>query len=72
MGGVKSLIKGPPKPKQDDEAKKLQKEQLRLEQQRAESADRALEASRRARLAGGGSARSGLAYTGTNSGGTLG
>lgn len=74
MGGIKSIFTGPPKPKKDKESERLLKEQQKNEQLRAESADRALMSSRRARLAGGTSSRSGLAYTPPSGspGGTLG
>jgi ubiquitin len=73
MGGVKKLITGEtPKPKEDKQLKAMQAEQLRLEKARAESSDRQLESSRRARLSGQGAGRSGLAYAGTPGTGTLG
>ena len=61
MGGVAKLF-SPPKPKKDKEAEKRLEEQERLEAARRDSADRALMASRRARLAGGARGRSGLSY----------
>lgn len=65
----------PPKPKEDKEGKKALELQLANERKKAESADRALMSSRRARLAGGARGRTGLAYVApTTSGpsGTLG
>lgn len=67
MSGVKSIIKGPPKPKEDKKTENLLKEQTKLEQARADSADRALASSRRARNARGLS-RGGLAYVPPTSG----
>lgn len=62
MSSVKTLFTGPPKPKEDKDAKKRLNEQLENERKRAESADRALMSARRARRTGGAPGRSGLAY----------
>lgn len=64
MSGVKSIISGPPKPKKDKKQEQMLAEQLRNEKLRSDSADRALASSRRARNAGGGFGRAGLAYSG--------
>jgi hypothetical protein len=73
LSGVKNLI-SPPKPKKDKEGEKRLEEQLANERKRAESADRALMSSRRARNAGGRGGRTGLAYVAPTGqpGGTLG
>lgn len=68
MSGVKTIFTGPPKPKRDKKAEAMLAEQTRLEKLRAESADRALASSRRARNAGGGFGRAGLVYTGPQAG----
>lgn len=69
MAGAKSIFTGPPKP--DKKAQRRLDQQLASEQRKAESTEKALAASRRARNAGGGLGRSGLAYSAPG-GGTLG
>lgn len=69
MAGAKTLFTGPPKPKKDEKQEKMLADQLANEKKRAESADRALMSSRRARSAGGGFGRTGLAYSPPTTGG---
>ena len=71
MAGMKTLFTGPPKPKKpkvDKEAENRLKEQDKLERERADSAERALQSSRRARR-GQGLRRGGLAYVPPGAGG---
>jgi hypothetical protein len=62
MSSIKSIFTGPPKPKKDPEQERMLAEELANERKRAESADRALMSSRRARLAGGARRGTGLGY----------